>query len=113
MNYDFKNIKVLVRGAGDIASGIIWSLAYAGFNVCCTEVENPSTIRTEVAFSTAIYDRKKTLDGVECILCMDSHSASNAVGASFTSTKKTNVNDIYKYWEENKVVLIVDPGANI
>ena len=40
-NIDVKKIKVLVRGAGDIASGIIWSLAYAGFDVCCTEVENP------------------------------------------------------------------------
>ena len=58
------DLKILVRGAGDIASGIIWSLAYAGFNVCCTEVEKPSTIRTEVAFSTEKKKKKKILDGV-------------------------------------------------
>ncbi len=71
-----KKIKVLVRGAGDIASGIIWNLAYAGFDVCCTEVNNPSTIRTEVAFSSAVYDGKKVLDGIECILCKETYNSS-------------------------------------
>ena len=134
------DLKILVRGAGDIASGIIWSLAYAGFNVCCTEVEKPSTIRTEVAFSTAIYDEKKILDGVECVFCEGSHSSpiqvglhsspmqggshsspiqgdSNSVdhivGASYTSANQIITNDIYKCWEEKKVALIVDQDANI
>ena len=116
------DLKILVRGAGDIASGIIWSLAYAGFNVCCTEVEKPSTIRTEVAFSTAIYDGKKTLDGVECVLCGgshsspvqgDSHSVDYIVGASYTSANQIITNDIYKCWEEKKVALIIDQDAKI
>ena len=116
------DLKILVRGAGDIASGIIWSLAYAGFNVCCTEVEKPSTIRTEVAFSTAIYDGKKTLDGVECIFCEgshsspiqgDSHSVDHIVGASYTSANQIITNDIYKCWEEKKVALIIDQDAKI
>ena len=116
------DLKILVRGAGDIASGIIWSLAYAGFNVCCTEVEKPSTIRTEVAFSTAIYDGKKRLDGVECIFCEgshsspiqgDSHSVDYIVGASCTSANQTITNDIYKCWEEKKVALIIDQDAKI
>lgn len=116
------DLKILVRGAGDIASGIIWSLAYAGFNVCCTEVEKPSTIRTEVAFSTAIYDGKKTLDGVECIFYEgshsspvqgDSHSVDYIVGASYTSANQIITNDIYKCWEEKKVALIIDQDAKI
>ena len=37
---------ILVRGAGDLASGIIWSLAYAGFKVVCIDIEKPSCIRT-------------------------------------------------------------------
>lgn len=90
-----KSLKVLVRGAGDIASGIIWSLNYAGFKVCSTEVEKPSTIRTEVSFSSAIYDGKKVLDGVECVFCKEVPSM------------------IYKCWEENKVPLVIDPEAKI
>lgn len=117
------NLKVLVRGAGDIASGIIWSLAYAGFDVCCVEVDNPSTIRTEVAFSSAVYERKKILDGVECVLCEGSHSLPvqegpysspvRIVGASYTSAKQIIANDIYKCWEEKKVALIIDPEAKV
>ena len=114
------NMKILVRGAGDIASGIIWNLAYAGFNVCCTEVEDPSTIRTEVAFSTAIYEGKKELSGVECILCGKDGSLSSPVrdvthivpGDSVAA----NVNvatAVYKCWEEKKVALIIDPKAKI
>ena len=61
---NFKELKVLVRGAGDIASGVIWNLAYAGFKVVCVDVEKPSCIRTEVSFSTAIYEGVKTLGGV-------------------------------------------------
>ena len=128
-----RDLKILVRGAGDIASGIIWSLAYAGFNVCCTEVEKPSTIRTEVAFSSAIYDGKKILGGVECVLCEGSHSSPvrtvgasymsakegshsspvRTVGASYTSAKQIITNDIYKCWEEKKVALIIDQDAKI
>ena len=125
------SLKILVRGAGDIASGIIWNLAYAGFNVCCMEVENPSTIRTEVAFSTAIYDGKKILDGVECIFCEGSHSSliqdgshsspiqgnsysvDYIVGASYMSANQTITNDIYKCWEEKKVALVIDQDAKI
>ena len=125
------DLKILVRGAGDIASGIIWNLVYAGFNVCCTEVKDPSTIRTEVAFSTAVYDGKKTIDGVECIFCEGSHSSpvqgdsqispiqgesqsvAHTVGASCTSAKQTVVDDIYKCWEEKKVALIIDPSVKI
>ena len=96
-----KGIKVLVRGAGDIASGIIWNLAYAGFCLCCTEVENPSTIRTEVAFSSAVYDGSKKLEGVECIFC------NRPYGLGFATT------EIYKCFEENKVALIIDPELKI
>ena len=113
MNSNKKKLKILVRGAGDIASGIIWNLAYAGFNVCCTEVENPSTIRTEVAFSSAVYDGEKTIDGIECSLCDGSQSVNHTVRASHTSDKHMIANDINKCWEEKKVALIVDQDAKI
>ena len=64
---EFKDLKVLVRGAGDIASGIIWNLNYAGFKVVCTDIEKPSCIRREVAYSEAIFDGEKLLDGVRCV----------------------------------------------
>ena len=71
------DIKVLVRGAGDIASGIIWSLHYAGLKVICIEIENPSCIRTEVSFSDAIYNGIKTLDGITCMRASNYEDAIN------------------------------------
>ena len=128
-NVEVEKLKILVRGAGDIASGIIWSLAYAGFDVCCTEVENPSTIRTEVAFSSAIYEGRKVLDGIECILCGEKGSHSSPVqdtahmvrsdegSANFHpyNIGKTSsiVDEINKCWEEKKVALVIDPDTII
>ena len=111
-----KKIKVLVRGAGDIASGIIWNLAYASFDVCCTEVNNPSTIRTEVAFSSAVYDGKKVLDGIECILCKETNNSSIKDGLCHFDNEKdlqSVTSMIYKCFDEKKVALIVDPEVRI
>lgn len=91
---DYKELKVLVRGAGDIASGVIWNLAYAGFKVVCIDVEKPSCIRTEVAFSTAIYEGVKTLGGVSCVFIKDEKC-------------------IEKVWEDGNVALLIDPEAKI
>ena len=85
---------ILVRGAGDLASGIIWSLAYAGFRVVCVDIEKPSCIRTEVSFSNAIYDGTKTLNGITCV-----HA-------------KT-VDEIKTIHEERKVAIMIDPEAEI
>jgi xanthine dehydrogenase accessory factor len=113
-------LKILVRGAGDIASGIIWNLAYAGFNVCCTEVEDPSTIRTEVAFSTAIYEGKKELSGVECVLCDKDglqsspvRDVAHKVPGDGVASNANVATAVYKCWEEKKVALIIDPNAKI
>ena len=91
---DSNNLKVLVRGAGDIASGIIWNLAYAGFKVLCIDVENPSCIRTEVSFSSAIYEGKKTLNNVTCIYIK-------------------NENDLKSVWDDGNVALMIDKNADI
>lgn len=44
----------VVRGAGDLATGVIQKLARAGFYVLALEVESPLTIRRSVALSQAI-----------------------------------------------------------
>lgn len=85
---------ILVRGAGDLASGIIWSLAYVGFKVVCIDIEKPSCIRTEVSFSNAIYNGTKTLNGITCVHIKD-------------------INEINALHEAGKVALMIDPDASI
>ncbi|MBC7087995.1 MAG: EF2563 family selenium-dependent molybdenum hydroxylase system protein [Tissierellales bacterium] len=58
---------VIVRGAGDIASGIIHRLFKSGFKVIALEIEKPLSIRRTVSFSEAIYDGETTVEGVKAV----------------------------------------------
>lgn len=57
----------LIRGAGDIASGIALRLRHAGFQIAMTEVERPTTIRRTVAFSDAVVKGEQTVEGVTAL----------------------------------------------
>lgn len=56
--------RVVIRGAGDIATGVALRLYHAGFHVIMLEVEYPTVIRCTVAFAQAIYAGKMTIEGV-------------------------------------------------
>lgn len=61
----FENLLVVVRGGGDIATGIIHRLYMAGFRVIVLEIEKPSHIRRKVAFAQAVYDEEIEIDGIK------------------------------------------------
>ncbi|HLN61835.1 MAG TPA: selenium-dependent molybdenum cofactor biosynthesis protein YqeB [Symbiobacteriaceae bacterium] len=58
---------VLVRGAGEIASGIAWRLFRCGFPVVLTEADRPLAVRRTVAFCEAVHDGSTTVEGVDCL----------------------------------------------
>ena len=45
---------IIVRGAGDLASGVLAAIHISGFRVLALETANPSAIRRTVAFSEAV-----------------------------------------------------------
>lgn len=55
---------ILIRGAGDLASGVAHRLIRSGFSVVMTDTEQPTTVRCTVAYSRAIYAGETTLEGV-------------------------------------------------
>lgn len=55
---------VLIRGAGDIASGIALRLWRSGIKVVMTDLERPTSIRRSVCFSEAIRCGKTCVEGV-------------------------------------------------
>ncbi len=57
---------VIVRGAGDIATGVICRLHRAGYRVLALEIPEPTTIRRTVAFSEAVYTQEVVVDEVRC-----------------------------------------------
>lgn len=58
---------VVVRGGGDIASGTIQKLYRSGFKVVILEVEKPTAIRRNVAFSDAIYNGETSVEGIKAV----------------------------------------------
>lgn len=46
---------ILIRGAGDIASGIGWRLKRSGFAVAMTELAHPTAVRWKAAFCPAVW----------------------------------------------------------
>lgn len=60
---------VLIKGAGDIASGIALRLFRSGYGVVMTEIPVPTTVRRTVAFSPAVYLGKVKVEDVEGVLC--------------------------------------------
>lgn len=55
---------VLIRGAGDIATGIALRLYRAGMQVVMTDLPKPTAIRRTVTFSQAITQGETTVEGI-------------------------------------------------
>lgn len=55
---------ILIRGAGDLASGIALRLWHSGFDVVMTDLPRPTAIRRTVAFSDAIVHGEMTVEDV-------------------------------------------------
>lgn len=58
---------VVVRGAGDLATGCIVRLVRSGFRVVALELPRPSAIRRTVSFSEAVYDGVAEVEGVRAL----------------------------------------------
>ncbi|WP_281692250.1 selenium-dependent molybdenum cofactor biosynthesis protein YqeB [Agathobaculum desmolans] len=57
---------VLVRGAGDLATGTIVRLHRCGFRVVVTECADPSAIRRRAALCEAVWQGETQVEGVRC-----------------------------------------------
>lgn len=62
---DFSDHTIVVRGGGDLGSGVTWRLRRVGFPVVVLELERPLTIRRTVAYSTAVTAGSIVVDGIE------------------------------------------------
>jgi xanthine dehydrogenase accessory factor len=55
---------VLIRGGGDLASGVALRLYKAGVRVVVTELPQPLAVRRLVSFSEAVYAGECSVEGV-------------------------------------------------
>ena len=82
---------VVVRGAGDLATGCIVRLVRSGFRVVALELPRPSAIRRTVSLSEAVYDGAAEVEGVRAVLHEEPPAA----------------------WSSGVVPILVDPEAHL
>ncbi|MCE5256395.1 MAG: EF2563 family selenium-dependent molybdenum hydroxylase system protein [Spirochaetaceae bacterium] len=70
---------IVVRGAGDLATGVIARLAASGFLVVALETAKPTAIRRKVAISECMYDGISEVEGIRGIKV---HSLDEAVATA-------------------------------
>jgi len=93
MGTELRNLVILIKGGGEVASGVAHRLSRAHFQVCMTEIPYPQAVSRGVAFCEAIYDGEKEVEGV----------VARCVGS---------VSEFFKVWRENKLPIIVDPETS-
>ncbi len=84
--------QVLIRGAGDLASGVAHRLFMSGFKIVMLELPQPLVVRRTVSFASAVYAKKMTVENVEAVLC-------------------NSYEDVEVVNNENKIALLIDPEA--
>src|SRR5512139_941336 len=78
---NFNETLVLIKGAGDLASGVAARLYRCGFPVVMTELPHPLMVRRTVAFGEAVYEGEVEVEGIAARRVDDAPSAALALGA--------------------------------
>jgi xanthine dehydrogenase accessory factor len=70
---------VLIKGAGDLATGVAARLFRCGFPVAMTELRHPLMVRRTVAFGEAVYEGEVTVEGITARRAEDAAGARQAL----------------------------------
>lgn len=62
--YLFPETLIIVKGGGDLGTGVAWRLHKAGLPIAITELAQPLVVRRTVAFASAVYDGEIAVEGV-------------------------------------------------
>ena len=84
---------VLLRGGGDLASGIALRLHHAGIQFLITELEQPLAVRRSVSFAEAVYEGQHTVEGV--------------------TGRRVEREEVPAVLAANEIPVLVDPDADI
>jgi xanthine dehydrogenase accessory factor len=85
---------VIIKGAGDLASGIALRLFHAGFDIAMTEIAAPLAVRRTVSFSQAVYDGRTQVEDISAVLVQDEA-------------------EMCKAFDRKQIAVFVDPAAVI
>ncbi len=94
MSKGLTELIVLIKGGGEVASGVAHRLFRAQFKVCLTEIPHPQAVSRGVAFSEAVYDGEKEVEGVAAELVQ-------------------SAGEIPQIWGKNRLPIMVDPETTL
>ena len=73
------NVLVIIRGGGDLATGVAVRLFRAGFSVMILEVNHPTVIRLPVSLARVVYENKAIVEEIEAVLIPSWEKAKDTV----------------------------------
>lgn len=85
-----KDTLIIVRGGGDLATGVVQALFQAGFRVLILEADRPSAIRRQVSLCEAVYDGQAVVENMTCRRCR-------------------SIDELSTVWGRQEIPLLVDP----
>lgn len=86
--------KVIIKGAGDLASGVAHRLQRAGFQVVMLELPRPLVVRRSVSFASAVFEGTFEVEGVRASLVDEKYQ-------------------IGECWSRGVIPLFVDPEGSL
>ena len=87
----FDDLLALIKGAGDLATGVAWRLHRCGIPVVMTELPHPLAVRRTVAFAQAVFDDEHEVEGI--------------------TARKALVADVPDVLDAGEIPVLVDPEA--
>ena len=89
------DLVVVIKGAGEMASGIAHRLFMANIrHILMTDIAEPICVRRTVAFSESIYEGRMAVEGVE-------------------AERLETADEILETWKKGKIGVIVDPTWSV
>jgi len=94
MSAELSRLVVLIKGGGEVASGVAHKLARSRFRVCMTETAEPLAVSRGVAFCEAVYDGEKEVEGI-------------------VARRAESSSEILKLWRDGRIAIVVDPKTSV
>jgi xanthine dehydrogenase accessory factor len=91
MPQKLSDLKIIIRGAGEMATGTACRLFSSGFHkLVMTEIARPLAVRRTVSFSEALYEGTAAVEGIQAV-------------------KINSPDQVVELWREKMIPIIVDP----
>ena len=109
---NFDEIIILVRGGGDLASGVALRLQRVGLKLIISELPQPLAIRRTVSFAEAVYEHQVIIEGVTARLVEWKPPSQSPYSETF-SGDDAGIIQISSALDAGEIPVIVDPDAAI